>query len=287
MNEPPHQNICFALMPSFTYKKGQLWMLEQTHTKILANRALNVDTGFTLLFNEKIDLRDSRPLNFPGRVVTGAGGKWDEFIWRPSNLVRKGRTEPAKMLATHDMVNIEDVSADALPQVLDDAIATVQGAKKFLQIGPDAYLKLFDAAVEGVDWTEYRTALILHEVNINVGGLFDAYIVERASLNVPVFYFTATDEPIVAEWFITSKLNKLTSLHLEGKLVVPGFKAAEVEPPSDLLETPPSAPRLNHLTILHPEDSAKPRINMPANLVTMSFDSLTAAQRKPKHQPYP
>ena len=176
VSEASGQNVCFALMPMFTYKKGQLWMLDQTHTKILANRSLNIDSNFTLQFAEKLDLRDARPLNYGGRVVIGPSTKLDEFIWKNSALVRKGRTETAKMLPPHDMVTVENVGADALPQSIDDSPATVQGGKKFMQIGLDANLKLLDAAVDGIDWSESRTALLLNEVNTNVGGLFDAYL---------------------------------------------------------------------------------------------------------------
>jgi len=62
------RNTGLVLMPLFTYKKGQLWMLEQAATKTLATSSMNVDRSFVLHFGTRVDARDTRPLIYPGRV---------------------------------------------------------------------------------------------------------------------------------------------------------------------------------------------------------------------------
>ena len=41
-------------MPIFTYKKGQLWMLETATLRSLAMTGLNVDTTWHLCFEKKV-----------------------------------------------------------------------------------------------------------------------------------------------------------------------------------------------------------------------------------------
>lgn len=48
-------------------------------------------------------------------------------------IYKNGRTGDAEMLHARDMVQVEDVSADALPSTVDDDNAVVQGAAKYQQ----------------------------------------------------------------------------------------------------------------------------------------------------------
>lgn len=49
-----------------------------------------------------------------------------------------------------------------------------QGAQKYQQIGPDAYLKLLQRAFQGVD-VQKRTAFVILDINTGVGDSLDAY----------------------------------------------------------------------------------------------------------------
>ena len=52
-----------------------------------------------------------------------------------SQLVKTGRTADAEMPHSRDMLQVEDVSEDALPSTVDDDNAVVQGAMKYQQVG--------------------------------------------------------------------------------------------------------------------------------------------------------
>jgi hypothetical protein len=166
-------NFGAVLMPIFTYKKGQLWVLETANLRSLAMTGLNVDSAWHLCFQKKAgprvenlifafslkvdcsrtlechvhfciffrafcplisqaDSRDGRPCTFPGRFLFHPQAK-DKHIWSKCALVRNVRTGEADMLHARDMVQIEDVSADALPSTVDDDNAVVQGAQKYQQ----------------------------------------------------------------------------------------------------------------------------------------------------------
>ena len=255
----------------FTYKKNQLWMVDQSHTKILANRSLTIDAIFFLQFKEKPDMRDSRPLNYNGRIVLGPTTP-DEFVWKPCSLIQKGRTEPATMLHARDMVIVENIASDALPASTDGSASTVQGAKKFEQIGVDGSLKIMDSVLDGVDFSDGRLALCWCEMNLTTGFLFDAFVIKRDSMNIPMYYFSGTDDPVLAEFIIATKTSMLADMHMAGKLAVPGFAKAESDLPDALLMAAPPYPRLNTLVIVENQEGGKPTLNMPAHLITQWYN---------------
>ncbi len=69
--------IGFVLMPTFCWQAGQLWLAENMVLKSLVSQNLNLDTTALVLIKDKVDARDTRPLNLVGRVLCQAGGEWD------------------------------------------------------------------------------------------------------------------------------------------------------------------------------------------------------------------
>lgn len=183
LGEP--RNFGAALLPIFSYKKGQLWTIEAGAIRSLAMSGLNVDSCWNMCFHKKVpcwgfslpcqlllhamngafflficfflpflcflacqvDTRDGRPCNYPGRVLLHPTLK--DKMWQNVALLRTGRTEPCDMLHSRDMLSIEDVSADALPSTVDDDAATVQGAKKYEQAGC-LFLKFWSLVYESL-----------------------------------------------------------------------------------------------------------------------------------------
>ena len=88
-----------------------------------------------------------RPLAYRGRIAEPIG-QIQEPVWKNSKLFL-GYTDMAEQLPSRDMVTVQDISADALPETTDDANITIQGAQKFQQVGPDAMTKLFSALFDG------------------------------------------------------------------------------------------------------------------------------------------
>ena len=87
--------------------------------------------GFASPF--QADARDGRPCTYPGRLLLHPTGK--DKLWANSQLVKTGRTADAEMPHSRDMLQVEDVSEDALPSTVDDDNAVVQGAMKYQQVG--------------------------------------------------------------------------------------------------------------------------------------------------------
>jgi hypothetical protein len=170
-NERDH-NIGVMMSPLFVYRRGHLWMQEQQLQKLLASKNINWDKGFSLLFKERLDARDLRPLTYPGRLVHASHVKDSEWFWRTSKLAREGRTELASQLMSRDMVSVEDLDPTSLPASVDTTGAVVQGARKFEQIGGDAADKLMTALFEGAT-IDSRSALIVVDLNVGVGNMFD------------------------------------------------------------------------------------------------------------------
>ena len=63
------QSAAVVINPVFTYSKGQLHLEEQKPVDLLAKGNHNLDWQFSILFKEKSDDRDLRPMVYPGRFV--------------------------------------------------------------------------------------------------------------------------------------------------------------------------------------------------------------------------
>ena len=88
------------------------------------------------------DLRDERPLIYPGRVLVPASALASKMFWKKSSLFTDGRTQQAAQLSGKEMRVIEKVGDGHLPGSTD-ADFTVRAALKTAQIGGDAASKIF------------------------------------------------------------------------------------------------------------------------------------------------
>lgn len=123
------KNMGLLLSPMWTYKRGGLWSQEEMIMRLLVKKGVLLDHVFTLLFGEKVDNRDGRPLAFPGRFVFDGNAVPNKELWKNSALLTKGYTEPAVQVAARDMIMIEDLAENALPQTIDET-CTVQARQR-------------------------------------------------------------------------------------------------------------------------------------------------------------
>ena len=241
-------NIVPILFPQFSYKKGQLYIVEQMVFNMLAHRAVNVDAKFGLVFEEKPDQRDARRLIYDGRVAVPSGCSEASYVWKDCQLLFTGKTDPASMMPARAMEIVETIGGDALPSTTD-ADGLVKGAAKFAQVGEDGMAKIINAALKGASISS-RQALIIWEINCGVGHALDAFLSLERGWKFPAAYLTTTNDPARAEWIQHTRLNKVRTMHRQGELQVPGFTKMPDEPPVELLEAGPSAPQLHHLVIV-------------------------------------
>ena len=108
----------------------------------------------------------------------------------------------------------------------DSSVCTVQGAKRFEQIGPDAADKLLDGIVAGSEAVKGRSAVIVVDVHVGVGNMFDGFVLRRRGSTVPYFYFGAGEDTTTLEWMRKMKRDELAELFGDDKIVVPGHVKA-------------------------------------------------------------
>ena len=98
------QSAAVVINPVFTYTKGKLHVEEQKLVDLLAKGNHNLDWQFSILFREKSDDRDLRPMVYPGRFVFPSplqDPKKNLFF--TCELRKSHRTEEVKQLTANGM----------------------------------------------------------------------------------------------------------------------------------------------------------------------------------------
>ncbi len=270
-------NIGILLSPMFSYKKGQLWTSEQAAVNQVARKGLVVDRSWSLLFSERRDVRDSRPLQYRGRVMEPPGSE-AKSVWHDTKIFR-GYTDPANQLSARDMVVVEDTSETALPGSVDDGAVTVQGAKKFEQIGTDASTKVLLAVLEGVDLPP-RTPILLIDLNASVGHFIDGFVEARLAVNRPLYYVAVHDDAMALSWLQQTKLDMVCDMVQRKAITVPGH-TIPAENLVALLESRPPRPDLN-LLVFGPDDkdNIPTSLRMPQPLVQQWMEHPDSSRRE-------
>ena len=102
------QSVALALSPVFTYSKGKLHVEEAKMLDMLARGNHNLDWQFSVVFKEKSDERDLRPMVYPGRFVFPSPlGDPKKNKWFSCDLRRNHRTEEVKQLSPKYMKELE------------------------------------------------------------------------------------------------------------------------------------------------------------------------------------
>ena len=125
----------------------------------------------------------------------------------------------------------------------------VQSGKKFEQVGVDAAHKVLQGAFEGMEF-DGRKAIVIADVSLGVGDMFQAWVKFKGSYQVPCFFFGVAESDVHKKWFEITHKAKLVEMFNDGSLIIPGFTPAGAEPPKEILEAPPPKPALNIATWL-------------------------------------
>ena len=81
------------------------------------------------------------------------------------------------------------------------------------------------------------------------GDMFDAYLEMRQQWNFPTYFVTAVGNESHADWWRHTKREHLKAKHLAGQLQMAGHAVLPEEVPQDIMEKPPSPPKLGKLVI--------------------------------------
>ena len=242
------QNLIAVVMPQFSYQKNQLHLASRAVEDLFIDRGLNLDGKWALLFKQKPDSRDTRPLVFDGRFICSPEGPSNESVFKKCPIM-SGRTELADMLPRSRMQVIEDVSKDAVPTRILAADENVNGAQKTAQLGQDAMEKILAAATQDIGMIEIRSFMVFFEVNMLYGDMFDAFLEKRSQWNFPTYFATASGSETHCDWWMHSKREIFKSKHLEGKLQVAGLSVLPEEVPQDVMEKEPNPPQLSKMVL--------------------------------------
>ena len=180
-------NICLALTPVFSYKKGQVWLEEHAFVKMLATTGnCAVDTQFSLKFNKKPDIRDARPLVYNGRILT-ASGQEPSALWTDSKLCAERMAGPVALLAGTDMEMVQYIEPTALPCA---HTSTPKGAYRFSQIGVDGWTCCLNTLLDGVNLSA-RQAILVTDLTGMWTHTFQSFLTLQQSSHAAMFFSIA------------------------------------------------------------------------------------------------
>ena len=230
-----HNNLGLVLMPTFTYKNGQLWREEVTALQSLAGSNLNIDHGFSLLFEGK-HVADSRPSVYPGRICTGMNsGAITENLkkfWNAIPLFKNGCTRLAKMLKTPEMTRVDDIDLDA-PPTTTDADLGVSDSERFSQIGIDACVALLTAVTTNIQPCD-RVAMVLYDLSAKTGDMGCAWMDHCLMSQVDWYYYGECADAGLVDFNKAMLVAHATNKYLADELKIVG-QPVKPEPPDTVM----------------------------------------------------
>ena len=108
-------NIGLVVQPVWASTKQQVFHITSTLLQLMENNNVTLDLAWSLLFENKCDERDERPLNYPGRFCLGKNTERGNNHRMKTDLVSKGYVQVEEQLRTRAMVEMADSSEEALP----------------------------------------------------------------------------------------------------------------------------------------------------------------------------
>ena len=248
--------IGVVLMPVHSWKKGQVWMVNQAITKNMVHQGgCHVDKEFTVVFNERCDTRDDRPLTYPGRLVWSNSRNGPGDIWKKSSLMQDGLVGPVKQFKRPEMEMIQDLDPLSLPK--DSNMP--QGANKYAQLGPDAWSAIFKALTDGVPLSTRHT-LIFVDLTANWTQFGKAFVKFNATNFVPSLllnYHLSVDNK---DWYEHEMVEVIVDLASNNDVAVPGVVSDDGSHPE---KPEPVRPSLKAGVWLNPKEGS----NLPGATV--------------------
>ena len=172
-----------------------MWLQDQAVVKTLATTgAMNVDNMFTISFGSRTDVRDSRPMVYPGRVLT-LQGTHPSALWGPSSLLDTMGCGPVPQLAPRNMESIQSLEPSSLP----NADVYPKGAHKYSQLGEQAFTSIMHGLMDKVDFGSRRAVLVL-DVTGPWTHLYQAFIQYQQSCKTPMMFFSAFSNVDEKDW---------------------------------------------------------------------------------------
>ncbi|CAK9096491.1 unnamed protein product [Durusdinium trenchii] len=234
-------SVGVVFSPTFSYNRGKTFLEEHTGYEMLLQGGHNLDHQFSLIFSDRCDQRDSRPLvyparfAFPGHVVDLS--KSNAFF--ASELRKSGRTDAVKQLPAKELKEMEDMADDSLPS--STSANFVSGAAKHCQMGQPAAEEILKKLFAGTEF-ENAPAILILDLFPRVGDFCHAFCKLRSNTNVgaQLFYVGVAEKAKDQEWLRASLLDELVEKLKQGQFQIPGARPFQHDVPGDLLEALPA-----------------------------------------------
>ena len=160
-------------------------------------------------------------------------------------MMKTSLTEPADMLASKDMVVVENVSDDALP-VATSIDQNQSPTERHNQIGVDAASKLLGSLVSGT-MPDGVAALAVVDLSPRTGEFGLAVLSLLSQAATPLHYFSCAEDEEHQEWLNWWLVHNTTESILAGRLQPVGFRLPPEEPPAEECASFPPKPALSAL----------------------------------------
>eukprot|EP00959_Pyramimonas_sp_CCMP1952_P230089 4810456-Pyramimonas_sp.AAC.1 len=193
-------------MPNFVYKKAALWMAEVNALKALSQTGFNCDRKFSVVFADgTADARDERPANYDGRfcVPIVREGTEGASCFLKSRLWNQGFTDRVPFVKPSDMMQIEDMSEDAMPAVSDEK-HTICPSIRFQQVGPPAIEAMIRGAADGIHTSNELNGdpmnIMIVDLSADAGVSIQACLNLASSFEAPMSLALLPEDMRRSEW---------------------------------------------------------------------------------------
>ena len=244
--------------PVHFYKRGSLYKAEQG----CVNQPANTDNRFAVAYSGRTDERERRALLQPGFILMPGGQEessahkatWQ--FWRPAPVFQQAVIGGVSMLPSSQMLTIEDMHPEALPDSSDLATHVSQ-SEKHQQIGQDAARKLMQAVLPGAAISASRAAIPYMRSG-------------RASLQMPLYYLGFAETSAELEWQQHHLQTWLSEGFLSDDLPLPAGAPALMSSRAHI--GAPPKPELNTLTWSNKKADGLPTLKTPEKVLLAWHD---------------
>ena len=238
------QSIGVMLCPAFSHQRGRVFWEEKTILERLVRNHVNIDWPFSILFCEKLDARDQRPMSYQGRLIFASPLELSKNCWFSCDLRKTQRTTEIAQLSPKKMREIEDVDPHAVPHSTDER-QRISNASKYSQIGIEACQQVFSSVLKGSSYETVGPAVLLIDLHLGTGEMYQAFLNMR-STQPHTFYLGFCEDQNQASYVEQLSREELADKYMSGTPLPSGEKI-DFTVPADLLESLPEIPRLNVL----------------------------------------
>ena len=228
-------SLGLALMPTHTYRRGQLHNSISQAQSTIANHGLNIDRSVALHYSCCSDRRHERPLLIMGSVVLP-----NAHLEKDNKFVKCIAKHPVicigEQLRAKDLVIVDDPNLDALPQSID-VNDNPCAKEKHAQLGYQACGKILSACVDDLASGDVRYAVLLVDLSVHVGDMIKA--VANAGFSRPLMC-VGLCESVEHQDFVQSEIMHFLKMKLltDDGFKIPGFTIPPKDVPLDAISVP-------------------------------------------------